>query len=54
MIILYIDKLISGTYNHLVANIVVDLGPMIVSLDQLKYLFFAEIASKQILMEVGK
>ncbi len=49
-----IGKLTMGTRDHLVANIVVNLGLMIVSLDQLKGLFFAKMASKWILVEAGK
>ncbi len=49
-----IGKLIVGAHDHLVANIVIDPGPMIVPLDQLKGPFFTKIAGKWILMEAGK
>ncbi len=42
----HIGKLKIGIRDHLAANIVIDLRPMIVPLDQLKGPFFAKIASK--------
>ncbi len=54
VIMSHIGKLIVGAYDHPVANIVVNLGPMIVPLDQLKDPFFAKMAGKWILMEVGE
>ncbi len=50
----HIGKLTVSTCDHSVANIIINLGLMIVPLDQFKGLFFAEMASKQILMEAGK
>ncbi len=50
----HVSKLTAGACDHLVVNIVINPGPMIVPLDQLKGLFFAKMASKWILIEAGE